>query len=262
MKDKLWYWGSYGKQDIKVGVVNFYKPTPECRPAGVPVGQIAGVLGSTEAIRDCLATDLTTLNNYNYKVTWAPVRNNKFNFQNTWAEKVRNARDASDTRPLETAYRQKAVDSALGTSGWDTGQIADLEGERPARHHRPLLVRRPVRAHRQQLHADVPGSRAARHPAAFRHRVGLVGALVRRIDLRASDAEHRPDDQLLPAEHVRRRPRVQGRLPLAHGDAAARSRHTGGNAVRALHELDDDLRRLRRQLQRGPVPRRRDRATT
>jgi hypothetical protein len=34
---------------------------------------------------------------------------------------VRNARDASDTRPLETAYRQKAVDSAFGTFGWDTG---------------------------------------------------------------------------------------------------------------------------------------------
>ena len=33
-RDKLWYWGSYGKQDVKVGVVNFYKPTPTCRPAG------------------------------------------------------------------------------------------------------------------------------------------------------------------------------------------------------------------------------------
>jgi Carboxypeptidase regulatory-like domain/TonB-dependent Receptor Plug Domain len=121
LRDKLWYWGSYAKQDIKVGVVNFYKPTPECRPAGVPVGQIANVLGSTEAIRDCLATDLTTLNNYNYKVTWAPFRNNKINFQNTWAEKVRNARDASDTRPLETAYRQVAVGSEWGATGWDTG---------------------------------------------------------------------------------------------------------------------------------------------
>src|SRR4029453_12831682 len=108
------------KQDIKVGVVNFYKPTPECRPAGVPVGDIAKIL-STEQVRACLATDLTTLNNYNYKLTWAPVRNNKFNFQNTWAEKVRNARDASDTRPLETAYRQKAVSNAYGPTGWDTG---------------------------------------------------------------------------------------------------------------------------------------------
>ena len=41
MRDKLWYWGSYGTQDVKVGVVDFYKNTPECRPAGVPVGDIA-----------------------------------------------------------------------------------------------------------------------------------------------------------------------------------------------------------------------------
>jgi Carboxypeptidase regulatory-like domain/TonB-dependent Receptor Plug Domain len=120
MRDKLWFWGSYGTQDIKVGVVNFYKNNPVCRPEGVPVGDIAKIL-PTDVIRECLATDLTTLNNYNAKLTWAPVRNNKFNFQNTWAEKVRNARDASDTRPLETAYRQKAVDSTFGTFGWDTG---------------------------------------------------------------------------------------------------------------------------------------------
>jgi hypothetical protein len=120
MRDKLWYWGSYGTQDIKVGVINFYENTPECRPAGVPVGDIAKIL-PTDVLRSCLATDLTTLNNYNWKLTWAPIRDNKFNFQNTWAEKVRNARDASDTRPLETAYRQKAVTNAYGPTGWDTG---------------------------------------------------------------------------------------------------------------------------------------------
>ena len=49
-----------------------------------------------------------------YKLTWAPVRNNKFNFQNTWGGKVRSARDASDTRPLETAYRQKNIDGTVG----------------------------------------------------------------------------------------------------------------------------------------------------
>jgi hypothetical protein len=123
-RDKLWYWGSFGKQDIKVGVVNFYKATPTCRPAGVPVGQIAAVLGSTEAIRDCLATDLTTLDNYNAKVTWAPVRNNKLNLQNTWGGKVRSARDASDTRPLETAYRQKNIPGGdFGAFGWDAGPV-------------------------------------------------------------------------------------------------------------------------------------------
>jgi hypothetical protein len=123
-RDKIWYWGSYGKQDIKVGVVNFYKATPTCRPAGVPVSQIANVLGNTEAIRDCLATDLTTLDNYNAKVTFAPVRNNKLNVQNTWGGKVRSARDASDTRPLETAYRQKNIPGGdFGAFGWDAGPV-------------------------------------------------------------------------------------------------------------------------------------------
>ena len=112
----------------------------DTRPAGPRAfrsAHIATILGSTEAIRDCLATDLTTLNNYNCKLTWAPVRNNKFNFQNTWAEKVRNARDASRTRGRSRRpIGRRTVDSAFGTSGWDTGPVADLEGQRPARRQR------------------------------------------------------------------------------------------------------------------------------
>ena len=137
------------------------------------------------------------------------------------------------------------------------GQEPRVEDERPARPHRPPALRGPVRARRQQLHADVPGPRAVQRPAALRHRVGLVGALVRRIDLRAPGAEHRPHDQLLPAEQVRRRPRVQGRLPLAHGARRVDQPHRRQRG-RALLELDDDLRRLRRRLQLGPLPRRRD----
>jgi hypothetical protein len=49
-----------------------------------------------------LSTDLTTLHNYNVKLTYVPFKNNRLNFQNTWAEKVRNARDAGDLRPIET----------------------------------------------------------------------------------------------------------------------------------------------------------------
>ena len=117
-KGKAWYWGSYGTQDIKVGVVGFYKNTPECRPGGAPLNSRTA---DTELLRSCLETDLTTLNNYNWKITWVPFSNNRFNFQNTWAEKVRNARDASDLRPIETTYRQKAVSSDFGTFGWLTG---------------------------------------------------------------------------------------------------------------------------------------------
>ncbi len=114
VKSKLWYWGSYGAQDIKVGVVGFYQKTPECTG-------INSRTADTDLLRSCLSTDLTTLHNYNVKLTYVPFTNNRLNFQNTWAEKVRNARDASDLRPVETTVRQKAVASELGTFGWLTG---------------------------------------------------------------------------------------------------------------------------------------------
>jgi Carboxypeptidase regulatory-like domain/TonB-dependent Receptor Plug Domain len=112
VKGKLWYWGSYGIQDIRVGVVGFYKDTPTCKPTPPT---------DTEGLRDCLETDLTTLNNYNWKVNYAPFNGNKLGFQNTWAAKIRNARDASDLRPIETTYRQKAIDSKYGAYGWISG---------------------------------------------------------------------------------------------------------------------------------------------
>ncbi len=118
VKGKMWYWGSYGTQDVNVGVVGFYKQTPECRPNGVAIDP---KVASTELLRSCLSSDTTTLNNYNWKLSYVPFTNNRFSFQNTWAEKVRNARDASDTRPIETTYRQKAVSSDFGKFGWITG---------------------------------------------------------------------------------------------------------------------------------------------
>jgi hypothetical protein len=113
LKGKLWYWGSYAKQDIKAGIVGFYLKTPECTPRP-PVSDV-------DATRACLGTDGTKLNNYNWKINWAPFEDNKFTFQNTWAEKFKNARDASDTRPIETTFVQSAVPKTYGTWGWDVG---------------------------------------------------------------------------------------------------------------------------------------------
>ena len=118
VKGKVWYWGSYGTQDIKTGVLGFYKNDAICRPGGVGLDPRTT---DTATLRGCLETDLTTLNNYNWKISWVPFNNNRFNVQNTWAEKVRNARDASDLRPIETTYRQKAVSSDFGPFGWLTG---------------------------------------------------------------------------------------------------------------------------------------------
>jgi hypothetical protein len=121
MKGKLWYWGSIGRQDIKAGIVGFYLPTAECQAmkAALAADPLAPV--STSDQRACLGTDGTELNNYNWKINWVPFKGNNFSFQNTWAEKFKNARNASDTRPIETTYRQKAVSSDFGTFGWDVG---------------------------------------------------------------------------------------------------------------------------------------------
>ncbi|MGH9161059.1 MAG: carboxypeptidase regulatory-like domain-containing protein, partial [Vicinamibacteraceae bacterium] len=111
-RGRAWFWGSYGTQDIRTGVVGFFKDTPTCRPTPPT---------DTEGLRGCLETDQTELNNYNWKLQVAPFEGNRITFQNTWAEKVRNARDASDSRPIETTFRQKPVPSEFGSSGWITG---------------------------------------------------------------------------------------------------------------------------------------------
>jgi hypothetical protein len=118
VKGKLWAWGAYGTQDIKIGVNGFYLRTPECQAVkAAPLN-----FDIRDEVWPCLSTDLTTLNNYNFKLTYQASRNDQFAFLANAAEKVRNARDASDLRPEETTFRQKAVtDSALGSKWWKTG---------------------------------------------------------------------------------------------------------------------------------------------
>jgi hypothetical protein len=109
--------GSYGKQDIKVGVNNFFLKSSECSPvATTPLNY------TIEQVWDCLNTDLTTLNNYNLKLTYQMSRNDQFSLLGNMAEKVRNARGADDLHPIDATNRQKGVaDPALGSSLWKTG---------------------------------------------------------------------------------------------------------------------------------------------
>ncbi len=103
-RGRAWFWGSYSKQDIKVGVVNFYK-----KEAGCPVNAadpLAQQL-SVEEINQCLNTDLTVLDNYNIKGSALLFSGNTFTWHSNFADKVRNARDASDNRPFETTYIQE-----------------------------------------------------------------------------------------------------------------------------------------------------------
>jgi len=117
VKGRAWLWGSYGRQDINVGINNFFKGDATCQAM-----KAAPLTYSLEDIRTCLSPDTTILNNYNAKFAWQIVRANQFSFFWNGAEKVRNARDASDLRPLETTWRQLGVTRTdLGSSWWKTG---------------------------------------------------------------------------------------------------------------------------------------------
>jgi hypothetical protein len=117
-KGKAWIWGSYGKQNIKVGVLGFYQPTDQCQAFKSSAVALAA---SIKDINNCLNTDLTVLKTTNLKGEWALFKGNKFTAFNSMSAKQRNARGADDTHPIETTNLQDAVPSQFGTKFWRTG---------------------------------------------------------------------------------------------------------------------------------------------
>jgi len=74
-KGRAWWWVGYGKQNIKVGINNFYKPDATCQAM-----KASPLSYSLEDIRGCLNTDLTELKNFNMKFAAQTVKNNQFSF--------------------------------------------------------------------------------------------------------------------------------------------------------------------------------------
>lgn len=88
-KSKAWFWGSYSRVNIKVGVIGFLKP---------------GATDPNDA--DSLETDLTVLENSNGKGQYQWSKGHKTTFLYMFADKVRNARGAGPFNPLETTTPQ------------------------------------------------------------------------------------------------------------------------------------------------------------
>src|SRR5215831_8838660 len=118
---KAWIWGSYGKQDVKVGVINFYQPTPACQQikqdqAGNPLAH------PIQDVNNCLNTDQTTIATTNLKGEVQLFKGNKLSAYNLFSLKERNARNASDTTPPESTVRQTEVNTTYGYKNyWDVG---------------------------------------------------------------------------------------------------------------------------------------------
>ena len=117
-RGRAWVWGSYGKQDIKVGVLGFYQPTDQCQAYKSSAVALAADI---KDVNNCLNTDLTTLKNTNLKGEVQLFKGNKLSLFNSFSGKVRNARGADDVHPIETTQRQDAVSATFGKHYWNTG---------------------------------------------------------------------------------------------------------------------------------------------
>src|SRR3954453_13232592 len=116
-RGRAWVWGSYGKQDVKVGVINFYQPTSECQAIKANPGSFA-----IEDVNACLNTDRTTIRTTNLKGEVQLFKGNKLSLFNLFSLKERNARNASDTTPPESTVRQAAVPGTYGFKNfWNVG---------------------------------------------------------------------------------------------------------------------------------------------
>jgi hypothetical protein len=115
-RGRAWIWGSFGKQNIGVGVINFYKPDANCQAI-----KAAPLNSSIDAVNSCLNTDKTLLQTTNLKAEVQLFKGNKLTLLNNFSKKERNARNASDTTPIESTNIQSAVPSSYGTWGWITG---------------------------------------------------------------------------------------------------------------------------------------------
>jgi len=117
-RGRAWVWGSFGKQDINVGVINFYKPTAECQAFKTSSVALAAPI---EDVNACLNSDTTLLQTSNLKGEVQLFKGNKLSLFNNFAKKERNARGADDLHPIETTQRQAAVAASYGKHWWNTG---------------------------------------------------------------------------------------------------------------------------------------------
>src|SRR3954465_8360836 len=88
-----WVWGSIGKQTVDVGVVGFYRPTPECQAFKTASVALAASISDVNA---CLNTDRTLLQTTNLKGEVLLFKGNRLSLFNNFAKKERNARGADD----------------------------------------------------------------------------------------------------------------------------------------------------------------------
>jgi hypothetical protein len=112
VRNKLWWWVALDKQDINVGVVNFFdrqksdlcNSYADAQRAGSLLGSIS--YSDLTQVQDCLKNDKTVIKNKQGKLNFQLNASNKFQYLFISDNKFRNARGASDSTELEAVTIQ------------------------------------------------------------------------------------------------------------------------------------------------------------
>jgi hypothetical protein len=113
-KNKLWFWAAADKQDINVGILNFFeaKNGGFCGDLITAQKQGASTLRSLvtydklQDVQNCLGTDTTIIKDIQWKFNYQLNAANKFQYLFQSDNKYRNARNASATTAKEATAQQ------------------------------------------------------------------------------------------------------------------------------------------------------------
>ncbi len=228
---KLWFWGSYGKQDIKVGVVNFYQPTPECQtmkavPAADPLAPVVDERSARTASRPTDDAQQLQLEDHLVAVQEQHVQLPE-HLGREGPERPRRLRHAAARDHLSAEARWRA------SSGRSDGtSVRRRSGRRAISTSSPIAGCSTCSASHlgNNFVLDFQEAGLAAVQPTLRHRDGRLGALVQRVGVRPPDDEPRPHDELLPAG-VRSAATMRSRSDIATARRSEHSEaHRGGNA--------------------------------
>ena len=111
-RNRLWFWGAADKQDINVGVVNFFDPSKGAFCSQLVAAQKAGNLSGTATydklndVVNCLTNDKTVIKDLEWKFNYQLNSANKIQYLFTSDNKYRNHRGASANTATEATTQQ------------------------------------------------------------------------------------------------------------------------------------------------------------
>ena len=122
-KNRLWFWGSWDRQNINVGILNFFDGSKGDLCSTLLAAQKAGSLTGTVSydklgdIVKCLQNDKTLITDLSWKFNYQLNASNKFQYLFSSTNKYRNRRGASATTAVE-ATTQQTSDMPKGVGLW------------------------------------------------------------------------------------------------------------------------------------------------